>query len=112
MIKPHAKKKGRRTKVMTETELGEELTKRVRVIESKDTRSRSQIGTREIVQVVADTLERLTVKVDPVIDRLNAEDRALLVARMLIYGASDMGVKPVRVRVHDFGEPPFCEKHN
>lgn len=110
-MKPHAKHKGRQEKPRSDDEWGDELTKKITIVKGEDTRARSEITTKEIVQVIADTLERLTIRVDPDFDRLNAEDRALMVARMLLHGASELAVKPVRIREYDYGEPPLCREH-
>jgi hypothetical protein len=50
-----------------------------------------EVPTREVLNVVTDTVERIYIEFGGKIDRMNAEDKALHVVKYLKYGIIDVG---------------------
>jgi hypothetical protein len=59
-----------------------------------------EVPTREVLNVVADTVERIYIEFGSKLDRMNAEDKALHVVRYLKLGIIDVGAQgqPPRLR--------------
>ena len=89
----------------------EEKTKTFKIAKkrSEQIRSRSQVSTKEIVNIVADTVEKIYLDFGEKIDRVNAEDKALIISRYIIHGIGGGAiVTPPKIREKNL-KAPLCK---
>jgi hypothetical protein len=107
-VKPQAKAKVKQNELAEEAELAEKHVEKTVVVkrESGPTK-RSGVSSRDLVQVMADSIERTTD-----LDRVNAEDKAILVARLLLYGTTGDNSKFEIPRIREVEmKAKYCKEH-
>jgi hypothetical protein len=109
------KRKERAEAAQEEDEIAQELIEKTPVRKMGDSHY-SHFPTRELRNVMADTFERVWEVLLPGFQwqsehrrRINAEDQALIMVRLLKYGIPDGG-GPVKISEHEF-QLRYCEEH-
>jgi hypothetical protein len=70
---------------------------------------RNEPTTRELINVVTDSIERLYEEFGQNLDRMNSEDKALILVRYLKHGITSEGLDtPPRISQREMKAPPLC----
>jgi len=118
--KVKAKGKVKREQEATDAEkIQKKLDDQIEVKEVKSQAKNSDVPSKDMINVVADSLERLwTEKLDGTRHfsgedqmRLSAEEGARVIVGSLMYGIGPYG-RPVRIREDDSANFKFCKEHN
>jgi hypothetical protein len=112
------RKKKRKTEIKTQAELESELTKAVKVVKGDYSTHRNDVSTKEIVNVMRDTIERTWDEIFPDDPRwqrydksASADETARIVVRAMLYGIPDGRLSDgAQIRDHSY-EIPLCPDH-